>query len=126
VSLWEEEAIMTQRASECGLMVVSLLILAVAGSAAAQISTYQGQVKAVKMEECQLVPGTCKGSITLQLHGGKEVTLRVEPDTVIVRADKRIILSEVGMANYVTVHAAPMTAGGPEQAYSVIQVLTSP
>jgi hypothetical protein len=115
--------VMTLRASSYGLLVVGLLAVA-AGSAMAQISRYQGQVTAIKVEECQLMPGTCKGSITLRLQDSREVALRVEPDTVMVRADKRIVLSEVGVGNYVMVRAAPLTAGSPEQAYSVI--LTTP
>jgi len=116
---------MTRRASVCGGIFSSLLVLVLVGSTAAQVNKYQGQVKAVKIEECQLVPGTCKGTVTLRLQDGREVTLRVEPDTVMVRADKRITIGELGVGNYIMARAAPVATGGIEQAWSIIQSMTA-
>lgn len=116
---------MMRRASVCAGILLSLLVVVLVGSIAAQVNKHQGQVKAIKIEECQLMPGTCKGTITLRLQDGKEVSLRVEPDTVMVRADKRIILSEVGVGNYIMARAAPVATGGIEQAWSIIQSMTA-
>jgi hypothetical protein len=75
------------------------------------VKQYTGQIKSVKIDKCGLQPGTCEGSITLGLSGGKEVTLTILPGTWIQRGDHLALIDELGVGNYVTARATPFRKG---------------
>lgn len=80
-----------------------------AAQAAAQ--SYAGQVREIKIDRCSPQPGTCEGSMVLVQVRGQEVALAITPQTPIQRGEQRVYLDELGVGNYVTVWATPLTRG---------------
>jgi hypothetical protein len=78
---------------------------------------YTGQVESIKIDHCDLQPGTCVGSLVLAQAGDREVALAIPAGTAIQRADEHVHLEELGVGNYVTVQATPLpgqTPGGAQ------------
>jgi hypothetical protein len=76
---------------------------------------YTGQVESVKIDHCDLQPGTCEGSLVLAQANDQQVDLAIPAGTLIQRGGARVHLEELGVGNYVMVQAAPLpgqTAGG--------------
>jgi hypothetical protein len=81
----------------------------------APVRPYTGQVREIKIDHCDLQPGTCEGSMVLAQVGGQQVALAIPSGTAIQRGDQRVHLEELGIGNYVTVQAMPLpneTTGG--------------
>ncbi len=74
---------------------------------------YTGQVQSIRIDHCDLQPGTCEGSLVLAQAGGQEVALAIPAGTAIARGTQRVHLEELGIGNYVTVQAAPLAGMGP-------------
>jgi hypothetical protein len=72
----------------------------------AALQPYTGQVESIKIDHCDLQPGTCAGSLVLAQARGQEVTLAIPAGTTIQRGDERVDLEQLGVGNYVTVQAA--------------------
>lgn len=72
------------------------------------IKTYEGQIKSIKIDKCELEPGTCEGSIVLAMKGGGDATLALKPGSWIKRADKMVTIRELGVGNYVQVQAVEL------------------
>jgi hypothetical protein len=68
-----------------------------------------GQVRAIKIDQCGLKPGTCEGSLVLAQARGQEVALAIPAGTAIQRGGQRVHLEELGVGNYVKVQAAPVS-----------------
>jgi hypothetical protein len=81
---------------------------AAAASPQAAIQPYTGQVQSIKIDHCDLQPGTCEGTMVLAQAGGQEVSLAIPAGTAIRRGDERVHLEELGIGNYVMVQAAPL------------------
>lgn len=75
----------------------------------APVQAYRGQVQEIEIEWCDRQPGTCEGSLVLAQTGGWEVTLAIPAGTLIQRGGQRVHLEELGVGNYVTVQAAPLS-----------------
>jgi hypothetical protein len=91
------------------LLTVSVGVWGIAGAAAqAPVRPYTGQVKEIKIDQCGLEPGTCTGSLVLAQAGGQEVALATPAGTAIQRGEQRVHLEELGVGNYVMVHARPL------------------
>jgi hypothetical protein len=71
--------------------------------------SYTGQVRAIKIDQCGLEPGTCEGSLVLAQGRGQEVALAIPAGTAIQRGGQRVHLEELGVGNYVKVQAAPLS-----------------
>jgi hypothetical protein len=84
--------------------------MADAGAQAA-VQPYVGQVRGIKIDRCSPQPGTCEGSMVLAQTRGQEVALAIAPQTPIQRGEQRVYLDELGIGNYVTVWAMPLTRG---------------
>ena len=100
------------------MLVVGVGSWGVAGAASqAPVQTYTGQIREIKIDQCGLQSGTCEGSMVLEQSGGQEVVLAIQPGTRIQRGDQLVHLEELGIGNYVTVQAAPLSdeAGEPER-----------
>ena len=80
----------------------------------APVQTYAGQVKEIKIDQCGVEPGTCEGSLVLQQSGGQEVALAIPPGTPIQRGNQLVHLEELGIGNYVTAQATPLTRQTPQ------------
>ena len=81
----------------------------VAGAASqASPRPYTGQVQAIRIDHCDLQPGTCEGSLVLAQAGGQEVALAIPAGTTIARGTQRVHLEDLGIGNYVTVEALPL------------------
>lgn len=93
-----------------------------AAQAAAQ--SYAGQVREIKIDRCSPQPGTCEGSMVLAQARGQEVALAITPQTPIQRGEQRVYLDELGVGNYVTVWATPLTRGA--RGWGAGRVGTSP
>ena len=80
-------------------------------SSAAQgpVQSYTGQVRAIKIDQCGLEPGTCEGSLVLAQARGQAVDLAIPAGTAIQRGGQRVHLEELGVGNYVMVQAAPLS-----------------
>jgi hypothetical protein len=79
--------------------------------AQATVQPYVGQVREIKIDRCSPQPGTCEGSMVLAQARGQEVALAIAPQTPIQRGEQRVYLDELGIGNYVTVWAMPLTRG---------------
>ena len=79
--------------------------------AQATVQPYVGQVREIKIDRCSPQPGTCEGSMVLAQARGQEVALAIAPQTPIQRGEQRVYLDELGIGNYVTVWATPLTRG---------------
>jgi hypothetical protein len=79
----------------------------------AQAQAYTGQVREVKIDQCGLEPGTCAGSLVLAQARGQAVALAIPAGTTIQRGHHRVHLEELGVGNYVTVQAAPLSPVPP-------------
>jgi hypothetical protein len=81
-----------------------------------QVQQHTGQISAITIDRCDQL-GTCEGSIVLEQRRGPEVALAIRPGTRIQRGDQLVHLEELGIGNYVTVQAAPLSgeAGEPER-----------
>jgi hypothetical protein len=75
----------------------------------AQAQSYTGQVREIKIDHCGLEPGTCAGSLVLAQARGQAVDLAIPAGATIRRGDHRVHLEELGVGNYVTVQAAPLS-----------------
>ena len=73
------------------------------------VQSYTGQVRAINIDQCGLEPGTCAGSLTLARARGYQVDLAIPAGTTIQRGHHRVHLEELGVGNYVTVQAAPLS-----------------
>jgi hypothetical protein len=76
---------------------------------------YTGQVESIKIDHCDLQPGTCEGSLVLAQANDQQVDLAIPAGIMIQRGGERVHLEELGVGNYVTVQAAPLpgqTLGG--------------
>ena len=99
---------------------VMLAVSGVARGAAAAPQAarpYTGQVESIKIDHCDLQPGTCEGTLVLAQAGRQPVTLAIPAGTVIQRGGERVHLEELGVGNYVTVQATPLpgqTPGGAQ------------
>jgi hypothetical protein len=82
---------------------------------ATPVHQYTGQVRSIKIDRCGLQPGTCEGSIVLQLQGGQEVALAILPGTWIQRGDQLVLIDELGAGNYIRARAAPLPAAAPRE-----------
>jgi hypothetical protein len=97
---------------------VLLAVSGVAGGAAAApqaAQRYTGQVEAIKIDHCDLQPGTCEGAVVLAQANDQEVDLAIPAGTAIQRGAERVHLEQLGVGNYVTVQARPLpgqTLGG--------------
>ncbi len=89
----------------------------------APIKQYAGQIRAIKIDQCGLEPGTCAGSLVVTPGTGGEVRVAIKPGTWIKRGDHLVLLEELGVGNYVQVQAAPIA--GEERATD-IDVRTTP
>jgi hypothetical protein len=114
---------MQRKKVQRGLMVLGLGALLTVGaglwgmaSAAPQapVQPYAGQVKEIKIDQCGVEPGTCEGSLVLQQSGGQEVALAIQPGTPIQRGNQLVHLEELGIGNYVTAQATPLTRQTPQ------------
>jgi hypothetical protein len=74
----------------------------------AAVQPYTGQVQSIKIDHCDLQPGTCAGSLVLAQARGQEVTLTIPAGTTMQRGDERVHLEQLGVGNYVTVQAPPV------------------
>jgi hypothetical protein len=74
---------------------------------------YTGQVQSIRIDHCDLEPGTCEGSLVLAQAGGQEVALAIPARTAIARGMQRVHLEDLGIGNYVTVQAVPLAGTGP-------------
>ena len=81
---------------------------AAAASPQASIQPYTGQVQSIKIDHCDLQPGTCEGTMVLAQAGRQPVALATPSGTAIQRGDERVHLEELGIGNYVMVQAAPL------------------
>jgi hypothetical protein len=81
---------------------------ALAASPQAAIQPYTGQVQSIKIDHCDLQPGTCEGTMVLAQARGREVTLAIPAGTAIQRGGERVHLEELGIGNYVMVQATPL------------------
>jgi hypothetical protein len=70
--------------------------------------SYAGQVRAIKIDQCGLEPGTCEGSLVIEQARGRVVALAIPVETAIQRGGQRVHLEELGVGNYVMVQAAPI------------------
>ena len=78
---------------------------------------YTGQVESIKIDHCDLQPGTCAGSLVLAQANERQVDLAIPAGTTIQRGGERVHLEELGVGNYVTVQARPLpgqTSGGAQ------------
>jgi hypothetical protein len=69
---------------------------------------YTGQVQSIRIDHCDLQPGTCEGSLVLAQAGGQEVALAMPAGVTIARGTQRVHLEDLGIGNYVTVQAVPL------------------
>lgn len=93
------------------LLTVSVGVCGMAGAAAqAPVRPYTGQVREIKIDQCGLEPGTCAGSLVLAQTGGQKVALAISAGTAIQRGEQCVHLEEVGVGNYITVQAAPLSS----------------
>jgi hypothetical protein len=74
---------------------------------------YTGQVESIKIDHCDLQPGTCEGSMVLAQANDQQVALAIPSGTSIQRGDERVHLEQLGVGNYVTVQAAPLPGQTP-------------
>ena len=79
------------------------------------VRQYTGQVQSIKIDRCGLQPGTCEGSIVLQLQGGEEVALAILPGTWLKRGDQLVLIDELGVGNYIRAQAAPLPAAAARE-----------
>jgi hypothetical protein len=75
----------------------------------AQVQSYVGQVREIKIDHCGLEPGTCAGSLVLAQARGHQVDLAIPVGTTIQRGNQRVLLEELGVGNYVMVQATPLS-----------------
>jgi hypothetical protein len=81
----------------------------IAGAASqASPRPYTGQVQAIRIDHCDLQPGTCEGSLVLAQAGGQEVALAMPAGITIERGTQHVHLEDLGIGNYVTVQAVPL------------------
>jgi hypothetical protein len=80
-------------------------------SAAAQTTpqSYTGQVRAITIDHPVLEPEAYAGSLVLAQAGGQEVTLAIPSGTSIQRGNQYLHLEALGIGNYVTVQATPLS-----------------
>jgi hypothetical protein len=76
---------------------------------------YTGQVESIKIDHCDLQPGTCEGSLVLAQAGGQEVTLAIPARTAIQRGEQRVYLEDLGVGNYITVQATLLATEPPQR-----------
>ena len=86
-----------------------------ATSAQAPVRPYTGQIREIKIDHCDLQPGTCEGSLVLAQLGGQEVTLAIPSRITIQRGEQRVYLEDLGVGNYVTVQAALLSTEPPQR-----------
>ena len=108
---------MLRQRIKSGLTVLGLSAMLVLGAGSwgmataapqAPAQTYTGQVESIKVDHCDLQPGTCAGSLVLAQANDRQVDLAIPAGTVIQRGGQRVHLDELGVGNYVTVQATPV------------------
>jgi hypothetical protein len=77
---------------------------------------YTGQVESIKIDHCDLEPGTCAGSLVLAQANDQEVTLDIPAGITIARGTERVHLEQLGVGNYVTVQAMSLASQKPGSA----------
>ena len=90
------------------LLAVGGVARGAAAAPQAPAQTYTGQVESIKIDHCDLQPGTCEGSLVLAQADDQQVDLAIPEGTVIQRGDERVHLDQLDVGNYVTVQAAPL------------------
>jgi hypothetical protein len=92
------------------------------GASSAKVQPYEGQISSIKIDKCDLQPGTCEGSVILARAGGAgEVTLAIKPGTWLKRADQFVTIDELSVGNYVKVEALQI----PGQQLQQISILST-
>jgi hypothetical protein len=86
----------------------------------APVREYAGHIRSIKIDHCGLQPGTCKGSIVLQLPGGQEVTLAVLPGTWLKREDQLVLIEDLGVGDYVRAQATSLPGEPRERAITIL------
>lgn len=83
-----------------------LLVLGIVrgeGAAGQGVDSVSGTVKAYTLEDCQLVPGTCQGSLVIQ-SGAETHTFAIPKGTLIKHGERHwILLNELRPRDPVTV-----------------------
>lgn len=68
-----------------------LLALAAATAAGQPVETVSGTVRSFTLEDCDLVPGTCQGSLVVE-SGGQTVTFAIPKGTFLKHGERHWIL----------------------------------
>jgi hypothetical protein len=115
---------MLRKIVQRGLRILALGALLVGSAAApgmagalaqAPVRPYTGQIREIKVDHCDLQPGTCEGSLVLAQAGGQEVTLAIPARTAIQRGEQRVYLEDLGVGNYITVQATLLATEPPQR-----------
>lgn len=94
--------------------IAALLTIGSIGTwAVAQEDALQGQVVSITITKCALKPGTCEGWVELREASGQVVKLFVDPNSRLTRAGKPIMISELGIGNFIRARGARMSAAAP-------------
>jgi hypothetical protein len=86
----------------------------------APVREYAGHIRSIKIDHCGLQPGTCEGSIVLQLPGGQEVTLAVLPGTWLKREGQLVLIEDLGVGDYVSAQATSLPGEPRERAITIL------
>ncbi|MBI3079291.1 MAG: hypothetical protein HYY85_20260 [Deltaproteobacteria bacterium] len=94
-------------------MAVVLVVGLMGTWAVAQDDTLQGQVVSITITKCALKPGTCEGWVELREASGQVVKLFVDPNTRLTRAGKPIMISELGIGNFIRASGSRVSTVAP-------------
>ena len=85
--------------------------------------SFEGYVKAIKIDLCGLQPGMCQGSMVLAQKEGSDVSLAIRPGMRIKHGEQLRSLDDLGAGDYVKIQAIQL-ARDPVPQIIVVEVMT--